>query len=130
MSIDKPTYKTTGNSINQAALLSYADPGYQAPTFEDVAAAKQSSGLSAAEIGRLVGVEARTVRKWLAPPTVQNSARMPYAAWRLLVIHCGLAKPGMGYPLPADEGAAIKSCNQRLPPVAKKRAADPASGES
>lgn len=94
MSIDKPTYKTTDHTINPAALLPYSNPEYQAPTFEDVKAAKQESGLSAADIGRLVGVEGRTVRKWLAPPSVQNSARMPYAAWRLLLTHCGLAKPG------------------------------------
>ncbi|WP_216364378.1 hypothetical protein [Pantoea coffeiphila] len=43
------------------------------------------SNLSGSKTGSLVGVEGRQVRKWTA-----GDARIPYAAWALLVHEAGL----------------------------------------
>lgn len=48
--------------------------------------------LTGQEIADLVGVNSRNVRKWTAPETTSNFTRIPYAAWRLLLLHAGIVQ--------------------------------------
>lgn len=83
-----------------ATLLPYDDPAFMAPSHNDVRAVAQRYKLTGIALARVTGVTTRTVRKWLAPPGVENHAPMPYAAWRLLLIEAGIVKP-VGIPAPA-----------------------------
>jgi hypothetical protein len=78
---------------SDAALLPYDDPGYCQPSWQEVRAVIQQTGLTGAGVANLVGVGSRTVRKWVSPPDTSNHAPIPYAAWRLLLIAAGLVKP-------------------------------------
>lgn len=44
----------------------------------------QARRLSGAQVGALVGVDGRTVRRWLAPDGQDGHRAMPYAAWYTL----------------------------------------------
>jgi len=86
------------NNIRAATLLPYNE-GWEQPTFEEVRAVIALAGqhigkekLTGKQIANLVGVNPRNVRKWTAPPETSNHIAMPYAAWRLLVIFCGIEK--------------------------------------
>jgi hypothetical protein len=85
-----------------ATLLPFHDPAFMAPSHNDVRAVTQRYGLTGSALARVTGVTPRTVRKWLAPPEVENHAPMPYAAWRLLLIEAGIVKP-LGIPHPTSE---------------------------
>jgi hypothetical protein len=79
---------TTGPKAE--TLLPFYDPAFVAPTHLDVRAVTQRCELTGATVAQITGVTPRTVRKWLAPPEVENHAPMPYAAWRLLLIETGV----------------------------------------
>lgn len=85
-----------------ATLLPFDDPAFMAPSHNDVRAVTQRYRLTGSALARVTGVTTRTVRKWLAPPGVENHAPMPYAAWRLLLIEAGIVKP-LGIPPPATK---------------------------
>lgn len=42
-------------------------------------------GLSGARVGQMVGVDGRSVRRWLADPESRGFRWMPYAAWHTLI---------------------------------------------
>lgn len=91
MTEDRPSYKVEGSlEINPAALLPYSDPGYKPPTYEDLRALKAICGLTGGELAKLCGVDSRTFRAWTAPPEASRKQRMPYSAWRLLLINAAL----------------------------------------
>jgi len=46
----------------------------------------QTLGLTGSVVGQLLGVDPRTVRKWIG-----GEREIPYSAWRLLLLHAGLA---------------------------------------
>lgn len=72
---------------NKNTLLLFSDAEYAPPTWEDVRyVITDVLNLSGAKVAKLVGVEARTVRKWTSPPSASNHSQMPYAVWRLLLI--------------------------------------------
>lgn len=79
---------------NPLSLLPFHDPAYMSPTNEDLRALAERFSLSGAGVARLTGVLARTVRKWMAAPTVSNHSPIPYAAWRLLLIESGTVERG------------------------------------
>jgi hypothetical protein len=87
---------------NPATLLPFHDPAFTAPSHNDVRAVTQRYSLTGSALARVTGVTPRTVRKWLAPPEVENHAPMPYAAWRLLLIEAGIVKP-LGIPHSTSE---------------------------
>jgi hypothetical protein len=78
---------------NPATLLPFHDPGFSAPSHSDVRVVTVRFKLTGSTVARVTGVTPRTVRKWLAPPTAENHAPMPYAAWRLLLIETGVVVP-------------------------------------
>lgn len=95
MSETRSIYGVSGHSgPNPLSLLPFHESGYVAPTNDDVRAITQRFNLTGAAVARLTGVLSRTVRKWLAKPTVANHSPIPYAAWRLLLIETGTVQPG------------------------------------
>jgi len=93
MSEEIPSYgANTAAKIKPACLHRYSDPEYQPPGYEDVVALKSVSGRTGGDLAKLAGVEPRTFRKWVAPPDARNSAKIPYSAWRLLLIELGLVE--------------------------------------
>jgi hypothetical protein len=78
-------------------VLPYANPGYQRPTPGEVDALIKAVGWSQAEVAKIVGVSynpekgSTTVRKWRAPLHSTEYREIPYSAWRLLLIHAGIA---------------------------------------
>ena len=91
MSEEHGEYKVIGQTeIRQGCRLQFADPGYLAPTPEEIRAALRAGGLTGARAGELVGVTGRTVRKWTG-----GEREIPYSAWRLLLIEIGLAVDGL-----------------------------------
>ena len=88
-----------------ATLLPFDDPAFVSPSHNDVRAVTQLYRLTGSALARVTGVTPRTVRKWMAPPGVENHAPMPYAAWRLLLIEAGIVKP-LGIPNPTSDAEA------------------------
>ena len=92
MTDHQATYTTSTSKlqITSKHLLKYDEPGYVPPSYKEVKLLKDMSGMTGGQLANLAGVNQRTFRKWLAPPEAQNSAQIPYAAWRLLLIECGI----------------------------------------
>lgn len=100
MSETRVPYLVSGlnSGPNKNTLLLYSDVNYTPPSFEDVRyVINNVLNLSGAKVGKLVGVDPRTVRKWTSPPTSSNHTQMPYAPWRLLLITAKLV-PAPNFP--------------------------------
>ncbi|WP_085944393.1 hypothetical protein [Hahella chejuensis] len=95
MTEEKGIYETQtqGEKLTQGTLEPFASPNYHPPKESDVRLLLRIAGLTGAEAGKLVGVDARSVRRWCAPPDTSNHRPIPYSAWRLLLIEAGLV-PG------------------------------------
>src|SRR5450830_1775402 len=95
MSETRALYGVSGQTgPNPSSLLPFHEKAYVPPTHTDVRAITQQFNLTGSSVARLTGVLPRTVRKWLAAPTVANHSPIPYAAWRLLLIETGSVAPG------------------------------------
>lgn len=95
MSQDPVSYNGKPVEFRPGTLLRFDEAGYVHPNYEDVRLLKDRSGLSASELARLCGLaDGRNFRKWTAPPGKQT-AKIPYSAWRLLLIECGLVEREM-----------------------------------
>ena len=70
------------DGVRPEATLEYADPSYSRPLPTEIKSALSAARLSGAKAGRLLGVNDRTVRKWTG-----GEQKMPYAAWRLLLMY-------------------------------------------
>lgn len=81
MTEEHARYDTGQAEISPAALLPFGDAGYATPTPADVRAAIRRAQLTGSQVGDLLGVDGRTVRKW-----VGGEREIPYSAWRLLLI--------------------------------------------
>lgn len=92
MSEENAVYRinTKPRNLPAATLLKFNDLNYQSPTAEDVRTLKDISEKTGRELGELVGVEPRTFRKWTAPESANQKTKIPYAAWRLLLIELNL----------------------------------------
>lgn len=75
--------------VRPEATLEYADPGYSRPSPAEIKSALAAGGLSGAKAGQLLGVNGRTVRKWTG-----GDQKMPYSAWRLLLMHVNEGSEG------------------------------------
>ena len=82
------SYETDGG-CRRNCRLPFADPSYEPPEPDDIRAILREAGLTGSQVGRLVGVDGRTVRKWTG-----GERRIPYSAWRLLLVECGKALKG------------------------------------
>ncbi len=87
-------------AINPRALAEFGEIEYEHPSPTDVTIACARSGLSSASIGTLLGVDPRNVRRWKSG----QIKRMPYAAWRLLLLFIEEA-------IPITEKTALKKKN-------------------
>ncbi|OEE79315.1 transcriptional regulator [Vibrio ordalii FF-167] len=65
--------------IRSETLLPFAS-GWLQPDAEEIRKLLKFAELSGSEVGKLVGVSSRTVRKW-----VGGQSPIPYAAWALLI---------------------------------------------
>lgn len=81
MSEERAKYRTGCDEIRPEALLEFAHPDYSPPTTMEIRKVLKMLGLTGSKAGELLGVGGRTIRKWTGG---QN--RMPYSAWRLLII--------------------------------------------
>lgn len=52
---------------------------------EALRAIMQEHNLTGAQVGEMVGVDGRTVRRWLAPENQDGHRAMPYAVWFTLI---------------------------------------------
>lgn len=78
------------HAIQSSTKLRFDDPAYTAPKAEDLRELMRQKNLSGSTVARLVGVTPRTVRKWATRAGMPNSAEIPYAVWRLLLIETGV----------------------------------------
>jgi hypothetical protein len=95
MSETRSEYVVSGRPRGPTAtsMQPFDSPGYTQPLWTDIRAVVECLGLSGSQIGTLLGVNSRTVRRWTSPPDNQNSLPIPYAAWRLLLITAELVPP-------------------------------------
>jgi len=94
MSDERGSYRAEGRSEpRRETRLPFASAEYRAPTKDEFRSLTQTLGLTGSMVGALLGVTSRAVRKWIGG---ENEVR--YSAWRLLLIHAGLAleDPGRG----------------------------------
>lgn len=98
MSEERAEYRTANSvEIRQASRVPFADPNYATPAPEEIRTAISSLAMTGSEVGRLLGVTGRTIRKWTG-----GEREIPYAAWRLLLIEAELAEAGMAENLVAE----------------------------
>lgn len=84
--------------LPREVLVSFDDPVFRFPSADEVrqtmrvCLSADGTKLTGSEIGLLLGVSSRTIRRWMSadPDDVKE---IPYAAWRLLLIALGLVDP-------------------------------------
>lgn len=84
----RPTYHVPGREIRPETLRPYCDKDYAQPTADEIRAALRIGGLTGSQAGALLGVDGRTIRKW-----VGAEREIPYSAWRLLLIYIRAVAP-------------------------------------
>src|SRR5690349_3926676 len=94
MTEERATYRVEGRTeVRKEARLPFASSRYRAPTKDEFRTVTQTLGLTGSMVGSLLGVTSRAVRKWIG-----GESEVPYSAWRLLLIHAGLALEDPGEP--------------------------------
>lgn len=98
-------------------ILLFTDPDFVEPTHLEVKSLIRLAGLSQSRVAKITGMKVQyhaklpvpdiestaitdepartakgsnTVRRWLLPHDNTNSRQIPYAAWRLLLLHSGV----------------------------------------
>lgn len=92
MSETRAHYAVSGltEGPKRESLLPFNSPEYQPPSWVEVRAVVRRLRMTGSELADFVGVQPRTVRKWLAPPDAANNSPIPYAAWRLVLVEAGI----------------------------------------
>lgn len=92
MSEEHPKYQAgDAGGITPGALLPFTDPEYSPPTPADVRALKARSGKTGRELCAIVGMEDhRTWRRWSQDADAAGHRKIPYSAWRLLLLELDL----------------------------------------
>lgn len=88
--IDQNTKRTRAAAIVAGVRLSSLKPFNQmwsAPEAEEINALLSFAGLSGSQAGSLVGVDSRTVRRWIG-----GDRKISYSAWAILVSAAGLGE--------------------------------------
>ena len=86
-------------TLPRDTLREYSDPKYQKPSKEHLRELLRSLSLTGKAAAAIVGVNARTIRRWTG-----GERPTPYASWRLLLIYGGLVEP----PQQTDDTAKSK----------------------
>lgn len=87
MTEERETYSVPGRlQIREACRLPFTDPHFCEPGPDDFRALLQQTGLTGARAGELVGVDGRTIRRY-----VGGERKIPYSVWRLLLVETGEA---------------------------------------
>ncbi len=97
MTEERGTYRVKGR-LRRETRLPFADPSYQPPTPSEIRTAMQLSGMTASQGGKVLGVNSRTIRKWIG-----GESPIPYSAWRLLLLELGEAINVEGHELRVAE---------------------------
>ena len=79
----RATYNTTTAHIRSECLASFSD--WVRPTGDEIRAALSMANWSAEEFSRRIGVNGRTVRRW-----VLGEITISYPAWCVLAVQAGL----------------------------------------
>jgi DNA-binding transcriptional regulator YiaG len=66
--------------------MPYVAPHYAAPTIAEFQAVARTLQLGDARVAMLLGIGKRTIARWIT-----GRSEIPYSAWRLLLVHAGLA---------------------------------------
>lgn len=92
MSETRTPYLVSGlhQDPNENTLLAFTHPDFEAPTCDDVRCVAGILKMSGSQIAGFVGVDSRTVRKWMSPPSASTHHQIPYAPWRLMLIKANL----------------------------------------
>ncbi len=87
-------YETSDHAlpVEAGCLYPYSSKKYEPPTADYVRRLMKQANLTGSMAASIVGVNDRTVRKWIADESTSNHRKISYAAWRLLLIETGLAK--------------------------------------
>lgn len=103
MSEDNKVYRVgTGDIVpllKQSGALCDFNDGYCPPTPEQIKELRIHLGLSQNAFAKLVGVTykegkgSQTIRKWETPEGQTEHRKIPYSAWRLLLIAAKLIEP-------------------------------------
>jgi len=96
-STEKKTDPSDGLEVirSRACALPFADENYIPPTSEEVRLLISAAGWSQREAAMIVGVSysiqkgSPTIRKWKSPVGTASHREIPYASWRLFLIHAG-----------------------------------------
>jgi len=77
-------YGSSAVGVRPDCLCSIAS-GWLAPSGQEIREALQMAGTNGEDFARRIGVDGRTVRRW-----VLEEKPIPFAAWQLLAIKAGL----------------------------------------
>lgn len=83
--------------IRKRTLLPFSDPRRLEPKGSEVVEVMRQAGWSVTAVMRITGASRRTVFMWRG-----GASQIPYAPWRLMLIHAGLVEPTKE---PSDERA-------------------------
>ncbi|MEO8466223.1 MAG: hypothetical protein ABI640_12840 [Gammaproteobacteria bacterium] len=87
MTEERGEYRVAGRTeVRREARLPFADPQYRPPSAAEFREVTRLLALTGSQAGLLLGVTSRAIRKWIG-----GESDVPYAAWRLLLIHAGMA---------------------------------------
>lgn len=90
MSEESGKYEVSSNikftAISERSKLLFSDPAYRSPSPAEITTAIRLTGLSSAEVGKIIGVDPRNVRRYKSG----QIKVMPYAVWRILILYLGL----------------------------------------
>jgi DNA-binding XRE family transcriptional regulator len=83
---------------NRPCANSFASGNYQPPTLAELRALRKFMSWSQNDVAKIVGVSfnpdkgSTTVRRWETASDKKDSREIPYAAWRLLLLHAKVVK--------------------------------------
>ncbi|BDM66259.1 hypothetical protein NFHSH190041_37110 (plasmid) [Shewanella sp. NFH-SH190041] len=79
--------------IDPASCQDITQPGYRAPSLDDIHAVKNACQWSRAEIANQLGVNAKLAGNWLNPGQ-GSSSQIPWASWIIWLHKAGLIEIG------------------------------------
>ena len=113
MSEDQEPYRVGRRSEpRRETRLPFASSRYVAPSKDEFRTVTQTLGLTGPAVGSLLGVSSQTVRKWIG-----GESEVPYSAWRLLLLHAGLALQDPDQPAGDPSRPEVATDRKDFPPM-------------